>query len=228
MIRARSWPIWPSRSRWAGTAWPTLRYCAPSRALFGPVASDPVISRLVSRLAGDVPAALKAIGNARAAARERAWQLAGQSAPGAGDGPLIVDIDATLVTAHSEKERAAPTWKKGFGFHPLTVFADRGAEGNGEPLDPAARPARPGPPMGTQAAAAAPVLGGRAHRPRRPSAAAGIRMALGQTDHRHHSATPGAGARLIEPFCPCDQEGATRGLWNPAHPARQRWAGKWF
>ena len=69
-------------------------------ALFGPVASDPVISRLISRLAADAPAALQAIRAARAAARERAWQLAGDQAPGA-DGALVpVDIDATIVTAH--------------------------------------------------------------------------------------------------------------------------------
>jgi len=84
-------------------------------ALFGPVASDPVISRLIGRLAADAPAALKALAGAQAEARARAWQLAEQSAPG-GDGGLIpVDIDATLVTAHSDKEQAAPTWKKGYG-----------------------------------------------------------------------------------------------------------------
>ena len=70
-------------------------------ALFGPVASDPVISRLIARLAEDAPRALKAIANARAAARARAWQLAGDAAPGADGGPLVADIDATLVTAHS-------------------------------------------------------------------------------------------------------------------------------
>jgi len=112
-------------------------------ALFGPVASDPVISRLVTRLAADAPAALKAIGKARAAARGRAWQLAGPDAPGA-DGLLIADIDATLVTAHSDKEQAAPTWKKGYGFHPLTVFADHGAGGNGEPLAIMLRPGNAG------------------------------------------------------------------------------------
>jgi Transposase DDE domain group 1 len=103
-------------------------------ALFGPVASDPVISRLVTRLAADAPAALKAIRSARAAARERAWQLAGDQAPGTGGGLIPVDIDATIVTAHSDKQQAAPTWKKTYGFHPLTVFADHGAEGSGEPL----------------------------------------------------------------------------------------------
>ena len=69
--------------------------------LCGPVASDPVISRLVSALAADAPRALRAIRRARAAARERAWALAGERAPGA-DGSLIpVDIDATIVLAHS-------------------------------------------------------------------------------------------------------------------------------
>ena len=50
-------------------------------------------------------------------------------------GALIpVDIDATIVIAHSEKEKAAPTWKKTFGFHPLAAFADHGAGAGGEPL----------------------------------------------------------------------------------------------
>jgi hypothetical protein len=80
-------------------------------ALFGPVASDPVISRLVARLAADAPAAVKAIGQARAAARDRAWQLAGSQAPGTDGGLIPVDIDATIVTSCSDKEQAAPTWK---------------------------------------------------------------------------------------------------------------------
>ena len=103
-------------------------------ALFGPVASDPVVSRLITRLAADAPRALKAIRAARAAARERAWALAGELAPGADGGLITVDIDATIVTASSEKEQARPTWKKTYGFHPLTVFADHGPGGGGEPL----------------------------------------------------------------------------------------------
>jgi hypothetical protein len=102
--------------------------------LAGPVASDPVISRLVAALAAEGPRALRAIRAARAAARERAWALAGERAPGA-DGSLIpIDIDATIVLAHSEKEKAAPTWKKTFGFHPLAAFADHGAGAGGEAL----------------------------------------------------------------------------------------------
>jgi Transposase DDE domain group 1 len=91
--------------------------------LCGPVASDPVISRLVSALAADAPRALRVIRKARAAARERAWARAGERAPG-GDGSLIaVDLDATIVTAHSQKEEAAPTWKMGYGFHLLGAWA---------------------------------------------------------------------------------------------------------
>jgi Transposase DDE domain group 1 len=102
--------------------------------LAGPVASDPVVSRLVAALAAEGPRALGAIRKARAAARERAWALAGAAAPGA-DGSLIpIDIDATIVIAHSEKEKAAPTWKKTYGFHPLAAFADHGAGAGGEPL----------------------------------------------------------------------------------------------
>jgi hypothetical protein len=112
--------------------------------LAGPVASDPVVSRLVSVLADDPARALKAIRAARAAARERAWALAGDAAPGAAADPVVIDLDATIVLAHSEKEQAAPTWKKTFGFHPMTAWADHGEGGNGEPLAIVLRPGNAG------------------------------------------------------------------------------------
>jgi hypothetical protein len=102
--------------------------------LFGLVASDPTVSRLVDALAADPVRACKAIRAARAAARERVWALAGDAAPGAGGELIPVDLDATIVIAHSDKEQATPTWKKTFGFHPLTAFADHGAAGGGEAL----------------------------------------------------------------------------------------------
>jgi hypothetical protein len=112
--------------------------------LCGPVASDPVISRLIGALAAEGPRALRAIRKARAAARERAWAAAGDRAPGT-DGSLIpVDLDATIVLAHSEKEKAAPTWKKTYGFHPLAAFADHGAGSGGEPLAIVLRPGNAG------------------------------------------------------------------------------------
>lgn len=102
--------------------------------LFGPIASDPTVSRLIDRLAADPAQSLKAIRAARATARQRAWHLAGPHAPGADSQPLIVDLDATIVISHSDKQRAAPTWKKSYGFHPMTAFADHQGEGGGEPL----------------------------------------------------------------------------------------------
>src|SRR5215212_10860277 len=78
--------------------------------VYGLVASDPTVSRTIGGLAADAPAALKAINNARATARAAVWALAGGHAPDhAADAaaPLVIDIDATLVTSHSEKEQAA-------------------------------------------------------------------------------------------------------------------------
>jgi len=105
--------------------------------LFGAVASDPTVSRLMGTLAADAPAALAAIASARARARSAVWAAAGQRAPDHrvdAEDPLIIDLDATLVTAHSDKESAAPTFKRGYGFHPLCAFVDHGPTGTGEPL----------------------------------------------------------------------------------------------
>ncbi|KUL27573.1 IS1380 family transposase [Actinoplanes awajinensis] len=101
--------------------------------LFGPVASDPTAWRLFSQLDATVLAELRA---ARARAREVAWA---QHAEVRGDLPqpmvagrrvdgLVLDIDATIVICHSEKESATRTWKKTFGFHPLLCFLDNTGE----------------------------------------------------------------------------------------------------
>ena len=76
---------------------------------YGPVASDPTVSRTIDALTADAPCALAAISGARAAAQARVWELAGADAPDHGAGaqaPLIVDVDATLVTSHSAKQDA--------------------------------------------------------------------------------------------------------------------------
>jgi len=115
--------------------------------VFGRVASDPTVSRTIDALAADAPAALKAIDTARAAARAQVWRLAGKHAPDHNVDaarPLVVDVDATLVGSHSEKEQARPTFKRGFGFHPLCAFVDHGAAGTGEPLQVMLRPGNAG------------------------------------------------------------------------------------
>jgi hypothetical protein len=81
-------------------------------ALFGPVASDSTAFRVVDRLAS-TPGMLDTIRGAHARARARSWELHGAPTQ------LRIDVDATLITAHSEKERAAGNYKGGYGFHPL-------------------------------------------------------------------------------------------------------------
>jgi hypothetical protein len=115
--------------------------------VFGEVASDPTVSRTVAALAADAPKALSAIRSARAAARTAAWERAGEHAPDHridAEHPLIIDLDATLTMAHSEKECARPTFKMTFGHHPLGSWVDHGAAGTGEPLVMMLRPGNAG------------------------------------------------------------------------------------
>jgi hypothetical protein len=50
------------------------------------------------------------------------WKLAG--APER----LTIDLDATLISSHSEKEGAAGNFKGGYGFHPMLAYADETSE----------------------------------------------------------------------------------------------------
>jgi hypothetical protein len=77
------------------------------------VASDPTISRLIDALARDPEPVIAAIRDARAAARDKVWS---HRQPIGEAGPVVIDLDATLVGAHSEKEGATPNFKRGFGF----------------------------------------------------------------------------------------------------------------
>jgi Transposase DDE domain group 1 len=98
-------------------------------ALFGQVASDSTAFRVVDRVASE-PALLDALREAHAGARERFWKLHG--APES----LTIDLDATLITSHSEKEGAAGTYKGGYGFHPLHAYGDQTREALGAILRP--------------------------------------------------------------------------------------------
>jgi hypothetical protein len=90
-------------------------------ALFGPVASDSTAFRVIDRVAAE--RLLDGLRAAHARVRERFWDLHG--APER----LTIDIDATLITAHSDKEGAAGNYKGGYGFHPLHAYADETREG---------------------------------------------------------------------------------------------------
>jgi hypothetical protein len=106
--------------------------------LFGPVASDPTVSRRIDALAANVDDSVAAIRTARAQAR--ALRL--EWAPLPNNVSVPVDIDATLLTAHSEKEDATPTYKRTFGHAPLLEYLDHGEGGTGEPLAVKLRPGR--------------------------------------------------------------------------------------
>ncbi len=99
------------------------------QALFGPVASDSTAFRVIDRVACE-PGLLAALRSAHARARERFWRLHG--APER----LTIDVDATLITVHSEKENAAGNYKGGYGFHPLHAYADETREALGALLRP--------------------------------------------------------------------------------------------
>ena len=99
------------------------------KALFGEVASDSTAFRVIDRVASE-PGLLDALREAHARARGRFWKLHG--APER----LTIDIDATLITAHSEKEQAAGNYKGGYGFHPLHAYADQTREALGAILRP--------------------------------------------------------------------------------------------
>lgn len=105
-------------------------------ALFGEVASTATAWRTLDAVD---EGALDRLRAARAAAREQAW------AAGAAPAQVVLDLDATLVTAHSEKEGATAHYKRGFGFHPLLCFVDLDEDGvGGDALAGILRPGRAG------------------------------------------------------------------------------------
>jgi Transposase DDE domain group 1 len=114
------------------TTFSALRVLADQPALFGEVASVPTTWRTME--ATDA-AALERIAVARAEARAKAW------AAGMDPGFYVIDLDATLVGAHSEKEGAAPNYKHGFGFQPLVAFLDATGESLAAKLRPGNAPA---------------------------------------------------------------------------------------
>jgi hypothetical protein len=95
--------------------------------VLGPAPSDSTVRRVLD-LATD--RMLTRIARARARTRKHVWaqvEAAGgfpwiEVAGKALTGWLVIDMDATLITACSDKDGAAPTWKAGYGFHPLGAW----------------------------------------------------------------------------------------------------------
>jgi hypothetical protein len=123
-----------------GEAISDIATLADQPAVFGPVPSDSTCWRVLDAV---TDADLDSVAAARAAAREVAWaqraELSGQALPASlvagqplldreGRPVLVIDDDATIVITHSEKERAAATFKHTYGYHPLLAFCDNTGE----------------------------------------------------------------------------------------------------
>ncbi len=107
----------------------TLRH---QEQVLGAVASAPTVWRALDEVG---PGALKRIEKARAKVRAGVWglipgglpasKIAGTTLPA---DVVVLDVDATIVVAHSEKEQATRTFKKTFGYHPIGVWCDNSGE----------------------------------------------------------------------------------------------------
>jgi hypothetical protein len=99
--------------------------------VLGPVASPPTVWRTLDEV---TPGRSKKIATARARVRRHVWDQLPEGVPASkvagtdlGD-VVVLDVDATIVVAHSEKENAAATYKRTFGYHPLGVWCDNTGE----------------------------------------------------------------------------------------------------
>ncbi len=90
-------------------------------ALFGDVASDSTAYRVIEAIAAE-PVLIEGLREAHAKARAHAWEL------GVKPERVTIELDATLVNSHSEKDGAAGNFKGGFGFHPLMAYCDESSE----------------------------------------------------------------------------------------------------
>ena len=119
-----------------GEAISDIATLADQPEVFGPVASDSTCWRVLNSITAFD---LVGIAAARAACREVAWaqraEQTGHALPAslvagaplldeAGRPVLVIDDDATIVVAHSEKEQTAPTFKHRYGYHPVLAFLD--------------------------------------------------------------------------------------------------------
>ena len=103
--------------------------------LFGSVPSDTTVARTFHEIASSTRSGITA---AISEVRAEVWR---RSSATTGSAPVLLDIDASLVEIHSEnKEQSEPTFKGGFGFHPIFCFADA----TGETLAALLRPGNAG------------------------------------------------------------------------------------
>ena len=100
--------------------------------MLGPVASPPTVWRTLEEITSG---RLKKIQAARARSRRQVWAQLPGGVPASrvagtelADDLIVLEVDATIVVTHSEKENAAATFKRTFGYHPIGVWCDNTQE----------------------------------------------------------------------------------------------------
>ena len=102
-----------------GEACSDIEYLRAEPDLFGFVPSDSTVRRSFHEVRPSMREDLKL---ALAGIRAKVWRRSAQTT---GNAPVVLDIDASLIEIHSEgKAGTGPTYKGGFGFHPMLCFAD--------------------------------------------------------------------------------------------------------
>ncbi|MCA1699364.1 MAG: transposase, partial [Actinobacteria bacterium] len=92
--------------------------------LFGNVASDSTVFRVIDSVDAECLGRLR---EAVALARAQAWKLGARpQRRGKGKRPerTVIDVDATLTSAHSDKQQARGNFKGGYGHHPLLCYLE--------------------------------------------------------------------------------------------------------
>jgi hypothetical protein len=125
-----------------------FRVMGDQRELFGPVASVPTAWRALKEAAAGGDRGRRKVTAAVNKARRHAWAHRAarhgalppvKVADHTLEGVTCIRLDATVVQAHSDKERAEPNFK-GYGHHPLLAACDN----TGEPLAWMLRPGSAG------------------------------------------------------------------------------------
>ncbi|MDE0440363.1 MAG: IS1380 family transposase, partial [bacterium] len=103
-----------------GEACSDIEFLRSEPVVFGPVASDSTLYRTMRGIGSEVRAGLA---EAMSGVRRRVWDRFG------GVEGVVLDIDSSVHEVHSEnKEGAAATYRRSFGFHPIYCFSDRTGE----------------------------------------------------------------------------------------------------
>ncbi len=106
-----------------GEACSDIEHLRAQERLFGSVPSDSTLYRTLRAVDAET---LAGLWEAVAEVRAEVWR---RSSATMGTGPVVVDLDSSLVEIHSEnKEGTGPTYKGGFGFNPMLATADATGE----------------------------------------------------------------------------------------------------